>query len=60
VVDQKLPITLKTDPSFKDVIHAFSLMVQMVGDGTEAAKANRTVRIPGGLPGGGLPPVGTP
>ncbi len=60
VVEKKVEIKLASDPSFRDVIRAFALMAQMVGDTANAARTARTVRIPAGIPGGGLPPVSTP
>ena len=60
VVEKKLTITLQSDPSFKETIRAFALMVGVIGEGSAVAKAASTVRIPPGVVGGGLPPVGTP
>jgi DNA repair exonuclease SbcCD ATPase subunit len=60
IVEKKIDITLKTDPTFKATINAFALLSQMVGDATGVAKANRAVRMPPGFVGGGLPPIQTP
>lgn len=59
-LEKKIEIKLDSDPAFKDVIRAFALMAQIVGDASDQARAARVVRMPAGLPGGGLPPVSTP
>ncbi len=59
VIERKVEIRLQDDPSFKDVVQAFSLLAQMVGDPTSAARrANPSIKMPH-TPGSGLPPVGT-
>ena len=60
VLDRKVDIRLADDASFKDVIKAFMLMGQIVGDAASLArKANSSVNMPP-TPGSGLPPVGLP
>ena len=60
MLDRKVDIRLADDASFKDVIKAFMLMGQIVGDAASLArKANSSVNMPP-TPGSGLPPVGLP
>lgn len=59
VIERNVEIRLENDPSFKEVVQAFSLLAQIVGDPTSAArKANPAIKMPH-TPGSGLPPVGT-
>jgi chromosome segregation ATPase len=60
LVERRLEIRIAEDPTFKDVINAFALMVQIVGDPTTIARqTSPAVRMPPPS-GSGLPPVGTP
>jgi len=53
---KKLELKLANDPSFKEVINAFQLMVVVVGQ-TELDR--KFTKVPPAA-GGGLPPIGTP
>lgn len=59
-VERKLDVRIAEDPTLKEVVHAFALLAQVVGDPTAIARqTSPAVHMP--LPGGsGLPPAGTP
>ena len=60
VLEKNVDIRLTEDPSFKDVIRAFALLSQIVGDASSLAKQTQsTVGMPP-TPGSGLPPVNLP
>ncbi|MBI5510358.1 MAG: hypothetical protein HY903_16505 [Deltaproteobacteria bacterium] len=56
VREKKVDVTLKSDPTFKEVIAAFQIMAVVVGQGTPERKYNQMAPPAGG----GLPPINTP